>query len=370
LRSTFHEREEAVRALMLGIVTGYPVALISKPGTAKTAMVDELFARMDGRSFGWLMTRYTTPDELAGPLSLPALTQGRFERVTEGRIVGASNVFLDECYKANSATLNAQLSMLNERQFEGLSCPWQVWVGASNEYPAGIGDDDGDAGGDSLEALWDRYIIRCELSYMTDSGNLMAAAFGDAPVFTGERVTLEDVAHLRAQCATVTVPGDVREAYIRMITNLRSAGVAISDRKVVKGAAIIRAAALLRGRMQAVVSDLQQLSFALWDAPQSRSKVAQECARYQSHHVKASAELLRNAMDLNSRLSTSTDISQAGALLQQLQEAHKQLGELADDARSEGEEVVAEIAAARKKVAGWVASGSTKVQKFLGITSR
>jgi MoxR-like ATPase len=370
LRATFHERDEAVRALCLGIVTGYPVALISKPGTAKTAMVDELYRCFDGRAFSWLMTRYTTPDELAGPLSLPALTEGRYERVTDGRIVGASHVFLDECFKANSATLNAQLSILNERKFEGLDCPWFAWVGASNEYPAGIGDDDGDAGGDSLEALWDRYIIRCELTYMQDSDNLMAAAFGSPVAYTGPKLDLAELATLRAKCAAVEVPEEVQRAYIAMVMKLRADGIAISDRKVVKGATIIRGAALLRGRMKAVVSDLQQLSFALWDTPQARQKCQQECAKHEHMHVKASAELLRAAMDLNNRLGKATDMAQAASLLQQMNESRKQLEELAKDASTEDTEVTQAIAGALGKVSGWTKSGSQKVSKLIGITSR
>lgn len=271
ITTIFAERDELAEALLAAICTGYPLAIVSKPGTAKTAVVDALFKCIDGRAFNWLMTRYTSPDELAGPIDLLALQQGTMKRATAGTIIGADMVFLDEGFKANSATLNAQLSMLNEHQFEGHSCPWLLWIAASNEYPDGIGDNAQHAG-DSLAALWDRYVLRLDVEYIKDDANLMRICFDTAEATPPAPLTRDEVMKMRQQVQQVTVPVEVQVAYLNLIKAVK-ANCQVSDRKAVKGVALIKAAAWLAGRTQATTSDLKWLRWSLWDEPSKRELV-------------------------------------------------------------------------------------------------
>lgn len=183
LNTIFLERTEAVSVLVTALAGGFPTALISAPGTAKTALIDELYSYIEGETFGWLMTRYTTPDELFGAPSLKALSEDdELRRNLDGKLAKARLVKLDEGFKANSATLNAQLEALNERRFEGHATPWVAWIAASNEYPDGIAS--GSSDGDSLGALWDRYVLRVELDYLASESSVEAMLFS---TITGDR---------------------------------------------------------------------------------------------------------------------------------------------------------------------------------------
>jgi len=97
------EREDQARALLLALLSGEHVLLIGPPGTAKSALARRLHGLVGGRWFERLLTRFTVPEELFGPLSLEALDHGRYEREIDGYLPAADVAFLDEVFKANSA---------------------------------------------------------------------------------------------------------------------------------------------------------------------------------------------------------------------------------------------------------------------------
>ena len=117
LKKLFIERDEIVDGALLALIAGQHLLLIGPPGTAKSMLAKELCRRIDGSYFEWLLTKFTTPEEIFGPVSLPALEQGRFERVTAHKLPESEVAFLDEIFKANSAILNSLLTILNERRF-------------------------------------------------------------------------------------------------------------------------------------------------------------------------------------------------------------------------------------------------------------
>lgn len=153
------ERDGEVLAVLLALIAGEHVLLVGPPGTAKSALCNLLTSWQNGVAFKILLTKFTDPSETCGPLDLPALKAGRYERLTAGMLPDCDIAFADEVFKASSAILNTLLTMMEERTFKNgrnlINCPLQMLIGASNEFP---GDHDG--GGEELGALFDRFLVR------------------------------------------------------------------------------------------------------------------------------------------------------------------------------------------------------------------
>lgn len=160
LSASLIEREEVIRAALIALLARQHLVILGPPGTAKSQLVTALASRISPangtglKSFNYLMTRFTTPEELFGPVSVQALKQDEYRRVTTGKLVEAELAFLDEIFKASSAILNALLKITNERTFSNgnqeITVPLLSLFAASNELPQG----------NELEALWDRFLLR------------------------------------------------------------------------------------------------------------------------------------------------------------------------------------------------------------------
>ena len=154
LMAQFPERKDVIDGSLAAVLASEHVLLIGPPGTAKSALVRCLAQVFGGSYFERLLTKFSTPEELFGPLSLKALEDDRYERLTEGYLPTAGVAFLDEVFKANSAILNALLTLLNEREFDNgagrTHTPLISVVAASNEVPVD----------ESLHAFYDRFLLR------------------------------------------------------------------------------------------------------------------------------------------------------------------------------------------------------------------
>ena len=143
LNSQVVEREEEIRGLLLSLLAKQHVLLLGPPGTGKSLTANLLTQSVtDSNLFEILMTRFTKPEEVFGPPSLPDLKAGKYAFIKEGTIRESQIAFLDEIFKANSAILNSLLKIVNERVFHNGSCgaekvPLMSLIGASNELPQG-----------------------------------------------------------------------------------------------------------------------------------------------------------------------------------------------------------------------------------------
>src|SRR5215470_222098 len=152
------ERDEPIRLALLAAIAGQHTLLVGPPGTAKSEIARRLCSAFrDARFFERLMTRFTVPEELFGPLSLQSLERDEYRRLTDGYLPSADVVFLDEVFKANSAILNSLLGIMNERTFDNgrdrVALSLVSLIGASNEIPTA----------DELVALYDRFLVRYRL---------------------------------------------------------------------------------------------------------------------------------------------------------------------------------------------------------------
>ena len=264
MKAAFVDKDEIVDLLGLCLVAGENLFLLGPPGTAKSALVQDLGRRLGGRTFDYLLTRFTEPSELFGPFDIRRLREGDLVTNTEGMLPEADLVFLDELLNANSAILNSLLLALNERVFrrgrETRALPLLMVVGASNHLP----EDP------ALGALFDRFLLRVqsrgvpeerldevlEAGWRLDTGQPAAPASG--------AVGVEEVRALQRLLPEVDLQ-PVRAAYAGLVRRIRAAGLPLSDRRAVKVQRLLAASALLCGRDRTLHSDLWVLRH-VWDA--------------------------------------------------------------------------------------------------------
>src|SRR5690606_18273054 len=280
LESGLVERRQVLRLGLLGALAGEHTLLIGPPGTAKSALARRIhLAFREARYFERLLTRFTVPEELFGPLSIRALEEDRYERHVAGFLPDAEVAFIDEVFKANSAILNALLTLLNEREFDNgagrLRCPLISVIGATNQVPE---DEVG-------EAFFDRFLLRLVVGPVSAEGfrallgcdgrsgsegveacgpsarpsALPAAAVSDARqslLADGLQLGAAERAALTAAALRVTLPAEVLERLSELRAWLAAQAHYVSDRRWVKIGHLLRMAAASEGRASVAEWDL------------------------------------------------------------------------------------------------------------------
>lgn len=298
LNDALPERREVIAGCVAAILSRQHVLLLGAPGTAKSLTVRLLASALGGTYFERLLTKFSTPEELFGPVSLKALEQDSFRRVTAGKLPEADFAFVDEIFKANSAILNSLLSVINERIFHNdgapVRCPLVSCFGASNELPDGK----------ELEALFDRFLLRFDVGYLLRGASMRAMLADDAPE---SRVTvhlsMDDLRAAQAEVAAVKVTDATVDALLAVREACKAEGVVASDRRWKQALLVARAFAWLSGQHETSPEDLAFLSDSLWREPKERAKVAAIVGRLTDPVGSKAIEILDSARELSARVT-------------------------------------------------------------------
>ena len=280
LRQTFLERTDLIDGALAALLSSHHVLIVGPPGTAKSMLADEICRRIEGANyFQWLLTRFTTPEEIFGAVSLKALEQDDYRRVTDHKLPQAHIAFLDEIFKANSSILNAILTLINERLFhngkEVAPVPLLTLFGASNELPEE----------EELTALYDRFLVRFVVNYIAEDFRFLRM-LESQPQATRTSLTLSELRELQEQVRSIAIPSHVYRSIADIRRALNKKSIQASDRRYRQSLSLLQARAYLEGQQEVFEKDLFFLEHVLWRDPGEQEQV-------QEYHSRVAARLRR-----------------------------------------------------------------------------
>ena len=275
IEEAFLGKEEVARLLFISAIAGEHLIMIGPPGTAKSAIVRSFADVLDAQYFDYLLTRFTEPNEIFGPVDIQAFREGSYQRRTEGMLPRAQIAFLDEIFKANSAILNSLLTILSARRFHhgGHSerVPLVSMFAASNDVPTD----------ESLAAIFDRFLLRVGVDYLDSyhfrglltKGALLEARSvrPDADTHNPASVSASDLAMAQRLCLEllVNLDEDFLATYKALVFQIRGEGIGLSDRRIVKMLKLFAASAIYDGRLEVNDSDFFVLRH-IWNSPEQQ----------------------------------------------------------------------------------------------------
>lgn len=312
LNERVYEKEHVIALALLSAIAGESIFLLGPPGVAKSMVARRLkLAFKNASAFEYLMSRFSTPDEIFGPVSISKLKdEDTYERMVDGYLPTADVVFLDEIWKAGPAIQNALLTVINEKIYRNgqysIHVPLKGLIAASNELP-GIGQ--------GLEALWDRFLVRLMVTGVEDLGEFdrMIASTDESEPLVNDQLTISNeeyaiwmngISQVKIHYSIFEVIHILKEKINLFNQRIQNDGsvastLYVSDRRWKKLVRLLRASAYLNGRNTIGLSDCLIMSHCLWNEVEQLAEVneiVQEAIR------QCTESYLLNTKDLNDNL--------------------------------------------------------------------
>lgn len=305
------EKEEVIALSLLSSVAGESIFLLGAPGVAKSLVARRLkYAYKDGSSFEYLMNRFSTPDEIFGPVSISQLKDhDKYERIVKNYLPTVTVVFLDEIWKAGPSIQNALLTVLNEKIYRNgeqeIQVPMKALISASNELPSK---------GEGLEALWDRFLVRLIVDGVKDKqsfNDMISKTLNSYNDTVGEalKITDDEYKKWNKQIDEIEIPENVFNV-IHVVRSFidqhnqreenKQNPIYISDRRWRKIVRLIRTSAFLNDRKVADLMDCFLIKDCLWNETeqiQATSQFVRDAIQKHGYSLKFNFKGLKDELD-------------------------------------------------------------------------
>lgn len=274
------ERDEIINISILAMLSGVSIFYYGVPGTAKSLLARRLSKiYKDNEFFDYLMNKFSTPEEVFGPLSLKALKEDRIERKTKGYLPNADVAFLDEIWKSSPAILNTLLTIINEKTFKNNGVnekvPLKTLIAASNELPAP---------NQGLEALYDRLIVRLVVPRVKDDENfksLLKLSNVESDIEVEEAFNKQELKEISQKSSEIFISDEVLNLILAIKNQIalynqnqdEKDQIDISERRFVNAMKVLRTSAHLSGRKELSLVDILLLKHCLWDKAEQISTI-------------------------------------------------------------------------------------------------
>ncbi|MEA2051197.1 MAG: AAA family ATPase, partial [Campylobacterota bacterium] len=276
INKDIYEKEEVISLSVLSALAGESIFLLGSPGVAKSLISRRLkYIFKEASHFEYLMNKFSTPEEIFGPVSISKIQEDKYERKIEKYLPDSEVVFLDEIWKAGPSIQNSLLTVINEKVYRNGTqediIKLKSLISASNELPA---KDEG------LEALWDRFLVRYVVENIEDENNFfeMITSSTNADITIDETIQISDEEYndIQDKSKTIYVPDEVKNTisvirkYISKYNEQNKKDeeftpIYTSDRRWKKIINILRTSAYLNGREKVDLMDCFLIVHMLWD---------------------------------------------------------------------------------------------------------
>jgi MoxR-like ATPase len=330
------ERREVIRGLMCALLVKEHLFVVGPTGTAKSEMIRLLADSIIGASrFDVLMTKFTTPEEIVGPIKFSSMKMDKFERATDGYLPEVHLAFIDEIWKASSSILNTLLTMLNERYFkvDGEMRPikLETCMSASNEIPHDR---------EELVALWDRLLLRYNVGYIKEDGSyidMLAERINNrrnniTPTITN-KLTLDQLHKMQSEVKSVDISDEIPKIMAEIRKSIKAISIEPSDRRYDHLLKVAQAEAYMNGRMEVTDEDLEILKYGLWEKPSDISKINIEILKLLNPLQEKADELYDAIISSYSEIEEAEEKKRSIVFIEWVSKSNKAVSELEDIAK-------------------------------------